>query len=179
MSGPILQRLVADIERAGAEVGVSGEEFILNRIVAGVSPRAIMSQFGLSREMFYSWLRVGGPERRKLYDDARRLSADAQADLAGEVLEELAERGVVTSPEVQLANSRSNYLRWLAEVRNRDVYGTKPNGSIQINVGALHLDALRAAAVAVPVATVVVRERPVGPLLLEREQDVLTELIKA
>jgi hypothetical protein len=154
---------------------VSGEEYILNRVVAGVPPRTIMQAFGLSREMFYSWIRAGGPERRRLYDEARRLAADAHADLAGEVLEELAERGVVTSPEVQLANSRSAYLRWLAEVRNRDVYGTKPTGAIQINVGSLHLDALRHA---VQTATVL-EAVPAAPSLPEGTEDVLVELLEA
>jgi hypothetical protein len=144
MSRPVLQRVCAAIEREALEAGMSPEELMLGRYIAGESPKKLMARYGVSRDMWYTWLGMDpSGRRRKLYDEAKRLSADAHADISGEVLEDVGDGLTLTSAQVSLANSKSAYHRWLAEVRDRDQYGTKQAPTVQINLGLDHLTALR------------------------------------
>jgi hypothetical protein len=143
---PVFEKLCRDIATDAEQAGVTQEELLFARMLSGESPRKLMARYGVSRDMFYLWLgRDTSGERRRLYDEAKVLSADGHADLAGDVLEALADKGIPLSSEVQLASARSNYHRWLAECRDRVQFGKAQTATMQINIGSLHLDALRAA----------------------------------
>lgn len=144
---PILKKLLRDIDKAG------GDEHIFDQIIAGKTIGAIMAEFEVSRQMFYDWLRAGGDGRKKAYNDAKILSSHALAEEGMEILDRLADpdgdgTGRVTpleTSEVTLARARADYRRYLAAVRNRGEYGKDQEAAVQVNVnvGDLHLDALR------------------------------------
>jgi hypothetical protein len=135
---PILDKLCAQIERAG------GDHVVFDRFADGEPVRDIMQSFGVSRTMFYAWITRGGPERDKVYTESKRLRAHALAEDAGEQLDNARP---LLPVEASIVKERANHKRWLAGKLNRDEYGDAPQVQInnQLNVGDLHLDALRAA----------------------------------
>ena len=75
-------------------------------------------------------------------------AADALVDDGLEILDEPAMG--ITSAEVQLRRGRADYRKWLASVRNRTDYGDHGTDvNVNIDIGQLHLDALRHAGSAV------------------------------
>ena len=136
----MLAKLERDVEAAG------GDEAVFARIEAGERVGAIMRSYGLSRGMFYRWVKVGGDARRARYQEARRYSADALAEDGREILDRLAKAAKtrdVSNAEVSLANSRANYRKYLASVYDREQYGERPGVQVNIGIRDLHLDALR------------------------------------
>jgi transposase-like protein len=167
---PVLHRLCDRIAEEAAARDLDPEEYVSGFVADGESVRKVAARFGVSKHLMYEWLRMDPSGRREeLFQAARKASAEAHADRAGEVLEEV-DPHLATSPMVQLANSRSNYHRWMAEVRDRDTFGNKPAAVVNVSLGALHLDALRQAG-SVPVLTAV--ELPAGAVV---EADVVEEL---
>lgn len=148
--------LAPRVERVQLALGEGGEDAFFALVEEGKSIAKIARRLGCSSTSIHAWLDAGEGRRAKLAQ-ARAVGADYHADRAGEVLEELVGQ-VPTAPEVTLANSRSNYHRWLAGVQNRDVYGDKPQAvNVQVSINQLHLDALRQAGAVVhvpPAATV-------------------------
>lgn len=139
-SRPVMKKLKADIDKAG------GEQFIFDQIVAGVPVRKIMEPFGVTRGMFYWWLRDGGEERAEGYRLAKEASAETHAEIAGLVLDDLAEKRDFSNAEVSLAGKRSDYHRYLARIRDREQFGdsdTAASLSINLSIGDAHLQALR------------------------------------
>jgi transposase len=140
---PLLRKLEQLIERSG------GDAFILDQIADGLSVAKVARKIELpghgpvSRGMLYDWRNRGGDERRKGWDLAMKASGHPLAEDAGEILEELAEGLAPSAPEVQLARARSNYKTWLAGIRNEAYAEKKSDIKVELNVGALHLDALR------------------------------------
>lgn len=125
--------LCGEIERQG------GDDVILDRIAAGDKVTQIAKDYGVSHTMLWRWAKQN-PERKAAYDEARRLSADALVDKAQGGLEECE---ADNSAQVSLANSKANFYRWLAGVRDRDQYGEAQQKQV-VNIAELHLNALRA-----------------------------------
>src|SRR5690606_3859770 len=134
---PHLARFSALIEKLG------GDHVIFDRIAEGESMRSIGESFGYSRGMIYSWIYAGGEERRKRWNEAKKLAAHAHVEDATELLEN---SRPVTSGEAQHLRSRAEHKKWLAKVYNREEYGDEQGRiDLNLNIGSLHLDALRAA----------------------------------
>ena len=143
MPRPLLDKLGRLVER---EWG--GDAFILDQVANGVSIRKIAEGIELpgygpiSRGMVYDWKKRGGEPRAKAWREAMRLSGHAHAEDAGDILDDLKDT-IPSAPEVNLARSRSNYRTWLAGKRNDQYAEKQANVQIALNVGELHLDALR------------------------------------
>ena len=138
MSGrPFLQQISKSIESLG------GDEWFFGRIINGDTMAAIAETVGCSRSFLYQWLDLKRDERRAALAEARKLSADALVEDGGKLLDRLAGTHA-TSSEVSLAISRAN-RQWRASRFNRELYG-EPRAGVEVNVsiGTLHLDALRA-----------------------------------
>ena len=142
---PHLDALCAAIEKAG------GDDVIFDQIASGVKMKAIMDPFGYSRQMIYAWIKRGGPERHERWQEAKEMAAHALVDEAGDILD--ADGVVVTSSaQASMLKSRAEHRRWLAGVYNRKEYGDETGKiDVQLNIGALHLDALRAGGTRKPV----------------------------
>ena len=120
------------------------EDEIFEAVAEGMSIGNLCEKFDItSRKMFYDWKRKEGPTHDK-YLAARLIAAEAHAEKAGEILDELKNQTLLTGPDVQAATSRSKYQQWLASVKDRDSFGTQDKGpTLNLSFGDLHLDALR------------------------------------
>lgn len=76
----------------------------------------------------------------KAIETARVKSSFALAEEALAIVDEKAE----TSAEIARAASRARSRQWMAERYNQQRFGQNKGVNVQINVGELHLDALRA-----------------------------------
>jgi len=121
-----------------------GDDWVFSFVEEGHPMKTVAELTGCSsRGLLYSWIKHGGDERKNRLRAARKVSAHSLAEDAGEVLEELAKKTLLTSADVSLGSSRARYKQWLAGMRNRDEYGDKSGVEVNISVGELHLDALR------------------------------------
>lgn len=133
--------LSRSVRSAVAEAG--GDEVLYGYVEAGLSASEILETLGLERSErgTYVVYRIlnSDPER---YEEAKRISADAHAERAGEIFEMYGEKpdGSLTSAQAKLMADKANWHKWLAELR-----AGRMRGGVEVNVdvGQLHLDALR------------------------------------
>ena len=119
------------------------EDEIFEAIADGIPIGKMCEMFGISsRKMFYDW-KKNSPKLEEKFQAARKFSAEAHAEMAGEVLDKVGESKLLTSPEVALAMGKVKYRQWLAGVRDKEQYGTQDKANIQINIGDLHMAALQ------------------------------------
>ncbi len=137
-STPILTQLERAIETDG------GDAAIFDRFRSGERISEIMDGYGLSRGMWYNWLKAGGADRKAAYEEAKTDSADAYADKAEDTLVDERLAIAPTNAEVSLANSKSKFYQWLAGKRNRAAYGDDALVALNVtqNIGSMHLSAL-------------------------------------
>lgn len=126
-------------ERVAAD---GGDEIIFRRIASGELVTDIMESYGYSRDMMYQWINQGGEARRQAFEDAKRQSAEALAEQAGRIIDAAAD--ATSTAAVMVARERMGYRKWLAGIRDRETFGERAGAEIQVNIGQLHLDALRA-----------------------------------
>jgi hypothetical protein len=137
---PKLQILEQKIRELG------GDEWVFEQIADGVRPRVVAEKLGISRSFLYYWKDLRAhPQRQEKWAFAMRVSAAAKAEEGEEILDELARRPIITAADVGLATSRAKYRQWLASSLDKETYGTQAGVQVQVNVGSLHLDALRVA----------------------------------
>ncbi len=157
---PLLLALAKRIDTEGLE------DLIFEAVAEGIPVGKMCEKFGItSRKMFYDWKGKSGA-RHEQYLAARLIAAEAHAEKAGEILDELKDKVLLTGPDVQAATSRSKYQQWLASVKNREEFGTNQAPAVVVAFGELHFDALRAGvptkvivpAVAPPTATQITAE---------------------
>lgn len=131
-STPKWHALLKDVEAAG------GWESVMDAIADGASLRMLAKKFGVSRGWFWRVI-TNDPERRKLYEAALVMRGDAMAEEALEIVD-----GPIpaTPAEAQQMKLRVELRQWLAAV-DAARYRRANGASVQVHIGALHLDALR------------------------------------
>lgn len=153
-----------------ARMEAYGLDRILDRIINGELMGKIADDphIAVSRPMLSRWLngrveRVKGEpgkqraaEREKLYREARALSAQSIVEDGLDVLDN------ETDPKAShLAKNRADFRLRLAENYDRTNFAAKQSGvNINLNIGDLHLDALRRRAVARPAEPVALLAAP-------------------
>ncbi len=130
---PIKRRLLADIKQAG------GWEKVFERIASGETQTGIAKGFGVSQG-FLSRILNQDEERRRAFREAKRQAAQAYADEAKQIVDDVpADRD-----EIAKARERAGVRKWLAGVYDREQFGEPvPGLDVTLNVGELHLAALR------------------------------------
>jgi transposase-like protein len=129
-SQPKRAAFAAEIEAAG------GDGVILDRLRSGETVKAIADTYGVSRGMIYLWKKMGGESRADAWEEARKDSAEALLEDAGEILDDLAvpgENGEAPDPsnaQVSVARERAGHRRYLAEKFNREAL--PPPGGVAI-----------------------------------------------
>jgi hypothetical protein len=73
------------------------------------------------------------------YEEAKRESAESLAERAGEVY---GDEAPTTSADAKWRNDKSGWYRWMAETRDPSI--RQAGVSVNVDIGSLHLDALRA-----------------------------------
>lgn len=126
---PLKRAMLAGISKLG------GLNPILDRVANGETIRSIAVDVGCSRSMLTEWLH-NDAERRALYLRARATSADALAESALDIADASSETGT------SKARLQVETRQWLAGVYDREQYGQQKPG-VTVNIGQLHLDALR------------------------------------
>lgn len=157
-----------------AALDETGEADVFTRVADGDTMAAIAADHGITRQTVYAWIKAGGPERQAAFDAARRVSAEVAVEEAQQILDDA--ENVDTAAKASIARARSDFRRWLASVRDRSTYGEKGvQVNVGINLGALHLDALRARGSASALAS----ESEAGPIidaeLIEEDDDVIED----
>lgn len=120
------------------------EDDIFEAVAEGTAIGNLCTMFKItSRKMFYDWKGKDGPRHDK-YTAARLIAAEAHAERAGEILDELVEdKSFLTGPDVAAATSRSKYQQWLASIKNPADFGTNQAPAVVLNFGELHFESLR------------------------------------
>ncbi len=135
---PIARRLADRIEADG------GDDVVLGRVASGDTVKAIASDYGVGYDTLRRWLNAS-EERKTAYLEAKRDSADALVEEAGEILDKA---NTDSAPQVTKAVKRAEHKRWLAGKRDREQYGEDKTGAqvnVNLDLAGLHLDALKAA----------------------------------
>ncbi len=139
---PVLRELTEWIAKQG------GDGFVLDQIADGVSIGKVAGGIvlprhgGISRPLLYKW-RDQREDRVKGWKLAVKASAEAYAEKAGDVLEDLPDDP--TSAQVSKAKSISEYSRWAAGVRDRDTFGSADSKvKLEVDFGETLAGLLRA-----------------------------------
>lgn len=67
-----------------------GDEIILARIREGETVTAIMESYGRTRDMMYLRVKQGREERRRAFEEAKRVGAEALVEQAQEIIDKAA-----------------------------------------------------------------------------------------
>lgn len=150
---PKLKQALAELDRRG------GVEALQKELLAGKTIPMIAKELNLDRGYF----------RRNLMKDEKygnavreieHLVADAHADAAFDMLNDIRERrelevkealngdrdiseGNVNQVDIGIAKGLAQQHNFIASSLNKNRYGSGSQQNIQINIGDLHLDALR------------------------------------
>lgn len=148
MAGRALKRkMLAKLADDAKVAGVTSPEFVYDYIAGGKTMAELAEHLGCSRSYASRHLNAD-PEIRKALDAARRESAEAMADNMMNLTDEIAARidaGEDIPPErIAVLKEQNSVKKWLASMNNPDRFAAKDK-AIQINIGDLHLDALRKA----------------------------------
>lgn len=137
---PIGQGFAAKIEELG------GDDWVFDQIADGKTWGHIAEQVGCSRSWISSvWVKMREGRRDRL-KEARKDAAPHVFDDGGQILEDLAKlpASEVTPAKVQLGRARADHFLKRAAFLDPESFGEKPGVQITVDIGQLHLDALRA-----------------------------------
>ena len=140
MAGKPFQRAL--LKRIGETGGWSK---IFDRIAAGEVIKSIAKDYDCSRS-FLAHLLNDDPERRCLLALARKESASAFAEEAMQIADDVEP----TRDEIRKAQLRIDHRVFLAKSYDKQQFGDGPTVQVEVSVQNLHLNALRARTVALP-----------------------------
>mgnify|MGYP000306530944 CR=1 FL=1 len=131
---------MAEIASRETDDEVTSAQFVWQWVADGGTVSTLAEELGLARA-FVSRKLNGVDEFRQALDEGRRVRADAMADEALEIADNLVGPDLTTT-HVAAAREQINVRKWMTGVY--DAARFAPKGDvITVNVGDLHLDALR------------------------------------
>jgi len=152
---PLAKKTLAELERRG------GPEYLEEWLLEGKSLRKLAAELELS-EGYFRKLILRTDELAKAVDSARRAAADAHFDAAFEAIQDLSDRrqreimealngensrdiseANVSPIDLGITKQKVGQHNLAAQSWNQERYGNKSQQSVTINIGDLHLDALR------------------------------------
>ena len=156
MAGRSLQKeRYAEIERRG------GADFLREWILDGKSIRELAKDMGLHNGVLRNLI-LKNPELTAAIDSARRDAADAHFEAAFELISEVSERrkreimealngensrdikeADVSQVDLGILRQHVGQRNLAAQAWNQERYGGKNQQNVTINIGDMHLDALR------------------------------------
>ena len=135
MAGKALKkRILTDVAAKG------GAEYLYDRIASGATVAELGREYGASRAYISRSLN-SVPEYKKALESAREEAADAIVEQGLEMVDSLSADS--TTNEISATREKVNYRRFMAGSLNQNKYGTRPQNSVTISIGDMHLDALR------------------------------------
>jgi hypothetical protein len=136
---PIGSAFAARIDELG------GEDWVFGQIADGKTLQSIADQVPCSRQWLSSiWMK--GPGRKDKLREARKESAPLVAEDAGDILERTAALPTeqLTPARVQIDRARADHQLKRAAFLDPETFGEKQGVSLTIDIGQLHLEALKA-----------------------------------
>ena len=135
MAGKQLKKtILADIAKKG------GAEYVLER-ASGMTLKAwATEEWSCSRNYLSETLR-GVPEYARALDKAQPILADAMMEENVEIADSIP--ATASNAQISKVREQMQARKMLAAGLNRDRYGSGPRAEITLNLGDLHLDALR------------------------------------
>ena len=114
-----------------------GDDALFDQLASGMTMNALVKQVGVSKRVWYKWLRsTEGREER--YYSARRKWADTLAEETLDIAD-----GAIDAHDAQVRKLRIDTRKWLAARANPDNWGDRRDPLVSINVQDQHLGALR------------------------------------
>lgn len=140
---PKTRNMKSEIARLAKEAGQADPlEYILGRLEGGEMVYQVAADVGGSETMLRRWC-YSQPEGRRKWQEAMTERSHSLVEQSVQIVREL--KGTeVTKEEIALAKLETDQLNLIAKAHNRPVYGNDaPQVNVQVNMGQLHLDALR------------------------------------
>ena len=145
-------RFFEALTMAADDYGKTPEDFVFDHVAGGGEMSRLADLIGYDRS-YVSRILNADKTFSVILDKARRAAADVRAEETQSLADELAgrlDRGEeVSSERVAVLREQIRSRQWLASMQNPDKYSPKQQ-AVTINLGDLHLDALRAARSAPP-----------------------------
>ena len=142
---PKRREMLQKIEVKAAEADMTLAEFVYDFVASGRTLVDLADHTGYSRSHISRHLN-NIPEVREALERARLEAADALAEQTIKLADDLAarlDRGEeVKNERIAVLREQTSGRKWWAATANPGRYG-KPDTNITINLGDLHLDALR------------------------------------
>ena len=127
----------APMKRQGVALLKEREEEVEVLLEAGVTHREIWESLGVTQSAWRKWKGDGGDA---IVARARAARASALAEESLTIADTVEER----NEAVAKARLRIDTRKWISGAWDRETYGTQaPSTNVQVNLGQLHLDALR------------------------------------
>jgi len=142
---PQRRQMLKQIEAAAEAAGMPMAEYVYDYVASGKTLVDLADEVGYSRSHISRHLN-SIPEIKEALEKARLEAADALAEQTIKLADDLAarlDRGEeVKNERIAVLREQTSNRKWWAATANPGRYG-KPDTSITINLGDLHLDALR------------------------------------
>jgi len=138
MAGKALKkRLLIEIGERG------GPEYVREYIAGGGTILDLANELGCSRTYLSRHLNAH-EAYAPVIADARREHADALAEEALQIADNMADNVGISKEQIAVAKERIDVRKWLATVNHPDRYQQNKAGpTVTININQLHLDALK------------------------------------
>src|SRR3954462_8484310 len=122
---------------------VGDTDYIFDRLADGEMLYQIAEGFRVGRAALYRWI-LADPSREARYKQCPEFSASTFAEQAVTIAHD--ESRATEEQAVQRDKLRIDTRRWIASRWDRNGYGEQRGAAVNISLGTLHIDALRAAA---------------------------------
>ena len=135
MAGKALRkRILTEVASNG------GADWLFDQIASGVTVAELARQYGCTRS-YVSRSLNSVPEYAAALTKARGEAADALVEQGLEMVDELS--GASSPTEIAATREKVQWRKFMAGSMNQERYGTRPQSSVTLSIGDLHLDALR------------------------------------
>lgn len=139
---PRTRNLKAQIDAKAQAAGQTPLDYILGRIEGGEMVYEVAEDVADNANMLRQWA-YAQPDGRRRWQEAMAERSHALVEQGVKITRDL--KGTeVTKEEVALSKLEIEQLNLIARAHNRPVYGNDAaQVNVQVNMGSLHLDALR------------------------------------
>jgi hypothetical protein len=135
MAGKALRkRILTEVASNG------GADWLFDQIASGVTVAELARQYGCTRS-YVSRSLNSVPEYAAALSKARGEAADALVEQGLEMVDGLS--GASSPTEIAATREKVQWRKFMAGSMNQERYGTRPQNSVTLSIGDLHLDALR------------------------------------
>ena len=145
MAGRSLEkRIRAELGKRSEQIGCTVALYVHDWVADGRTLASLAEEVGCSRS-FLSRILNGDPELREALQEGRKEQAEKMAEDSLGLVDDLAGKEDLSSQDVQLAKERVNVRKWLTAMNSPERFAAKQE-ALTLNIGELHLNALRKAA---------------------------------